>query len=175
MPEAGDSSLLANRPLIWEAAALLPADTSRGLCYTLVKVFQGVTSTSVLGVKSCSPYLSFQAKWPRTRSPAALWCCQGRFPSPSQEGLTGITVCQLSLRDPRDVGDTPPSDKEVPRASQREQGALTGCTHSQLDLQPSLPSPPLSLWARVFCGTAWIPCSWGFSPHGDLCQAGLAH
>lgn len=119
-----------------------------------MKGFQGVTSTSVL-VESCSPYWPLQARSAAQQpSIRAFWCCRGRLPFHSQEELTGITTCQLSLCDPCDVGETPPADRRCPEHP-RESREPWQAAHSQLDLQPSLLNPPLSLWAHAFCGTVW--------------------
>lgn len=166
--------MLANHPLIWEAAALLPAASSQGLCYTLQMLTgQGVTSTSVLGVKSCSPYWPFQAKWPRTPaqqlSPLVL-PRQIAFPQPGEADWDNHVPTEpprphvILVKPHWQTGGA----LNVPDSREPWQAA-----HSQLDLQPSLPSPPLSLWACAFCGTVWTSRSWGVSP--AICQAGLAH
>lgn len=87
-------------------------------------------------------YWPLQVKWPSTRSPLVL-------PSHSQEGLTVITMCQVNLCDPCNVGETPPADRSCPDHP-RESREPWQAAHSQLILQPSLPSLPLSFWARPF-------------------------
>lgn len=95
--EAGDSSLLASCPLVWEAAALLPAAPSQGLCYTLQMLTgEGVAGGDLYLSTLCQILLSLLAFTSQMASPTqpssqALWCCQGRLPSHSREGLAGIT------------------------------------------------------------------------------------
>lgn len=90
--EAGDSSLLANCPLVWEAAALLSAALSQGLCYTL----HMLTGEGVLGVDlylstwcqillSLLAFTSQMASYVQPSS-GALWCCRGRLPSQARRG-----------------------------------------------------------------------------------------
>lgn len=94
MPEAGVSSLLANCPLVWEGAALLPAAPSQGLCYTLQMLTgEGVSGGDLYLSTLCQILLSLlaftsqMALWTQPSS-QALW---GGLPSHSQKGLTGIT------------------------------------------------------------------------------------
>lgn len=81
VPEAGDSSLLASCPLVWEAAALLPAAPSQGLCYTLQMLTgEGVSGCGLYLSTLCQILLSLlaftsqMASWTQPSS-RALWCC----------------------------------------------------------------------------------------------------
>lgn len=63
--------MLANHPVVWELATLPPAAPSQGLCCTTrMLASEGVTTTSLLQVKSCSPSRPLQAKRLRTSIPA---------------------------------------------------------------------------------------------------------
>lgn len=61
VPEAGDNNLLANCPLVWEAAALLPAAPSQGLCYTLRMLTGEGVSGGDLYLSTCRILLSLLA------------------------------------------------------------------------------------------------------------------